>query len=528
MLLIVPLVLVALSIVLLVCLTVQRSNLIEMEKERDKLLNTVAEERKAASDIINISGDIIEKNQGSNEFLARYLEYVVKLFGANGGALLEKDKNGFFTGCSVIGSFPVLKEVSEELEYELVINPQKHTESLKGWTSKFSDTDIEELCGEKDFAIFFNQCPIWFPARFLQQAPEILIAPLKIKNRMNACVIITSDNSSGHARIREHEADILVRLNKIAAGIIEFFRVFEERQEREAYLLADQGESMMQLSSGMMHNIGNALTIAKLSVQELCDRLSLKEKERPETLILEEMIPVLKNKLADGSLQDFLKNDPIGKDYLGIISELLLHLRLTGENSAKQLQALSAKLSHIKGIIELQQHFSNELGSEGPANLSGVINAALNIFESAFNKYSIKVKRYLDERLPDVPADPSMMIQILINIMKNSAEAIASEQQTGKDYFIEVCLYSENGQDEKKGVAVEIKDNGPGIAPNIKKRIFEFGFSTKVTNGTRGRGLHSCMNILKRYNGSISVESAPGKGTAVKVFLPFQTEKEPF
>ena len=524
MLLVVPLILVILSSILLICLVVQRTTLIAVEKEKDDLREAASRERMAVSDIISITVEIVDRDMGRSEFLEGYLEYIVKFFNASGGAILEKDENGFFTDGVVSGIFPPLKEVPEDIEYELILNPRKHSESMKGWTSKFSDSDIDDLCGEKNFAFFLNQCPIWFPERFLRQAPEILIAPVKVKNKTEACVIISFNNSPEHFGICEKEGDIFARLNTIAAGSIEFFEVFGERQEREAYILANREENIMQLSAGIMHNIGNTLTIAKLSAQELCDRFSLKEHERPETLILEEMIPVLKNELDKGTLQDFLKSDPVGRDYLNMISELLLHLRSASRDSSEELCKLLERLSHISEIIELQQYFAGEFGTTGSANLSRTVNSAISIFEGAFNRNSISIKKELDERLPELQADPSMITQVLINIMKNAAESIVSEQSPGKDFFIAIRLYSEEREPGESCAVIEIKDNGPGMGHDVRDHIFEFGFSTKSPDGTRGRGLHSCVSILKKYDGSMTVESSPGAGAAFRIFLPFQTK----
>ena len=518
MLLVVPLILVSLSSILLICLVVQRTTLIAIEREKDELRELTKREKQAVTDIISIAVEIVGRDMGSREFLEGYLEYLVKFFNAAGGALLESDGNGFFNGHAVSGVFPPLKDVPEEIEYELILNPAKHKESMKGWTSKFSDSDMDELCGEKNFAVFINQCPIWFPERFLRQAPEILIAPIKVENETKACVIMTF-NTPGSPDIYEKEGDIFARLNITAAGVIEFFEVFGKRQEHEAYILANREENIMQLASGIMHNIGNAMTIAKLSVQELCERFSLKEKERPETLILEEMLPVLKEKLANGTIQDFLENDPVGKDYFKMISELLLSMRLSAEYSSGELRKLSQRLSYISEIVELQQHFAGEFGTSGTANLTSTINSAISIFEGAFNKNSIRIKKDLDEKLPELQVDPAIMTQVLINIMKNAAEAITAENNPSKDFFIEIKLSSEK-QSERDCAVIEIKDNGPGMGHEVRDHIFEFGFSTKAADGSRGRGLHSCVSILRKYEGSLTVDSSPGNGAIFRISIP--------
>lgn len=523
MLLVVPLVLVTLSSILLICLVVQRTTLIATEKENDDLSEFLSRERQAVPDIINIAVEISERGMGRSEFLEGYLEYLLKFFNAAGGAILENDGEGFFNGLAVSGVFPPLKDVPEEIEYELILNPLKHKESMKGWTSKFSDIDIDDLCGEKNFALFLNQCPIWFPERFLRQAPQILIAPLKVKNKTDACVIMTFGNTKANPEIYEKEGNLLTRLNISAAGIVEFIEVFGEQQEREAYILADREENIMQFSSGIIHNIGNVITVATLSAQELSERFSLEKGQRPENLIREEMLPTLREKLSDGTLQDFLKNDPVGKDYFNMISELLLKMQNESEYSSSELRKLSVKLSHISEIIEIQQHFAGDFAAAGPLNLSRTINSAISIFEDAFNRNAITVRKELDEKLPELNIAPVMITQVLINIMKNAAEAIAAENNHGKEFFIEIKLYRDKKADSEYAV-IEIKDNGPGMGHEVKDRLFEFGFSTKAADGSRGRGLHSCVSILRKYHSSITVESSPGKGALFRISIPLHED----
>jgi hypothetical protein len=123
-------------------------------------------------------------------------------------------------------------------------------------------------------------------------------------------------------------------------------KVFKERQEYEVNLRAAREEGMMQVSTGIIHNIGNAVTVAKLSVQELQDKLSAKKEERPESLIIGEILPQLKKHLQDEDIVDFLKNDQIGSQYFEIITELLSHTNNLAEESSEKLKSLGNKLNH--------------------------------------------------------------------------------------------------------------------------------------------------------------------------------------
>jgi signal transduction histidine kinase len=455
------------------------------------------------------------------DFLPNFVEYALRTLKGTGGAILECDKDGSFYGCAIAGTFPSLREVSVQVEQQLMAHAKKHTESFRGYKVKFSALDIDEICGEKGFAFYRNQCPIWFPERFIREAPRILMAPIKVKNKTLGCVIITSNDDFDSPKLTEEDGKYLVRLTEIASMSLEVLRVFRERQEYEINIQTAKEEGMMQVSTGIIHNIGNAVTVAKLSVLELQERLSSKKEERPETLIMEEILPNMKEKLANGSLEAFLKNDDIGCQYFEIIVELLRHIGKTNNDSVEQLKSLSSKLYHISEIIELQQRFVGELGTENMTQLSSVLDSAIKIFEETFNKRGVRIETEFSDEVPEVLIDSSMLTQVVINFIKNAVEAIDSEQEASKDYHLKLRLYN-NELVGEPGSIIEIEDNGPGMPEDVRSRIFDFGFSTKGAGAGRGYGLHSCMDTIKKYNGNIEVESEPGKGTVFKIFIPVQ------
>ena len=69
-------------------------------------------------------------------------------------------------------------------------------------------------------------------------------------------------------------------------------------------------------------------------------------------------------------------------------------------------------------------------------------------------------------------------------------------------------------------VWVEFTDDGPGISPEVQRRMFEPFFTTKPVGKGTGLGLSVSYNIVARHGGRIEVESAPGRGTTMRVVLP--------
>ena len=76
-------------------------------------------------------------------------------------------------------------------------------------------------------------------------------------------------------------------------------------------------------------------------------------------------------------------------------------------------------------------------------------------------------------------------------------------------------------------IKIYIKDNGPGIKPEIMDKIFDPFFTTREVGQGTGLGLSLCYGIVTEHNGKIYVESKPGKGATFIVELPVVTDVEP-
>lgn len=113
------------------------------------------------------------------------------------------------------------------------------------------------------------------------------------------------------------------------------------------------------------------------------------------------------------------------------------------------------------------------------------------------------------EDLPPVMAGEPQLALVFFNLLENAVEAL------GERGWIRVEGVA--GPDE---VILTVRDNGPGIPPELQDRIFELDFSTKRSPKKLGFGLWWVKMLVQRFGGEIRVESAPGQGTAFHVRLP--------
>jgi len=111
---------------------------------------------------------------------------------------------------------------------------------------------------------------------------------------------------------------------------------------------------------------------------------------------------------------------------------------------------------------------------------------------------------------------PGKLNQVIMNILANSIQAMEDKGEI----FIKT---TSNGT----GVKIHIKDNGKGMAPEVKNHIFEPFFTTKEMGKGTGLGLSISHGIIEKHHGTIDVTSEPGKGTEFIISLPLmQSDKQ--
>jgi PAS domain S-box-containing protein len=127
---------------------------------------------------------------------------------------------------------------------------------------------------------------------------------------------------------------------------------------------------------------------------------------------------------------------------------------------------------------------------------------------------SIEIIRQYQEEVPPASCEKIQIQQVFLNILKNGAEAMAGAGISSPRFVIR-CFRKDSH------VALEIEDNGPGIAEDIQKRIFEPFFTTKEVGLGTGLGLSvSYFIITENHAGILAVDSTPGRGTVFTIKLP--------
>ena len=170
----------------------------------------------------------------------------------------------------------------------------------------------------------------------------------------------------------------------------------------------------------------------------------------------------------------------------------------------------------VKQLMMFSRKEEGKMSNETFSSIS-TIQKTLNMLKSYLGQ-SIEFTSYLDASLGYIKINPVHFDQILVNLCVNAKDAMPN----GGKLSINISNYTGCPKELLKGdfVKIEVKDSGSGMSKDIQKKIFEPFFTTKPIGQGTGLGLASAYGLVKRYNGSIQVESNPGQGTLFTVFIP--------
>jgi signal transduction histidine kinase len=146
-------------------------------------------------------------------------------------------------------------------------------------------------------------------------------------------------------------------------------------------------------------------------------------------------------------------------------------------------------------------------------DINGLVRSTCNFvtFDRRFRR--LELTQQLDHALPAVCAVADHVVQVLMNLLINAADAF--EQVDDRPHRIAVTTAASDGV-----VRIIVADNGCGIPAGNIERVFEEHFTTKAPGRGSGLGLALCRSLINGAGGNITIDSRPGKGTTVTIILP--------
>ncbi len=153
-------------------------------------------------------------------------------------------------------------------------------------------------------------------------------------------------------------------------------------------------------------------------------------------------------------------------------------------------------------------------GRQADVSLLRGLETTIQLVKHSYRDAQVELEADLPGFIPPVEGDPRALNQVFLNLLKNAAEAFEGPGGT-------VRVSAEVGEKE---IQVRFRDDGPGVPPDVRARIFQPFFTTKSAGKGSGLGLSISRRIVTEHGGSLEVSSEPGEGTTFTVTLPLQDD----
>lgn len=201
-------------------------------------------------------------------------------------------------------------------------------------------------------------------------------------------------------------------------------------------------------------------------------------------------------------------NNPI-QSVVGCLG-LAMELQEEGKDATKFMHVAMEELIRTSQIVQRLRDLArrNEVEKE-PTDLDEIIEKVVTLTQKKAHNAQVAVNRIRDGKLPAINVVADQIRQVILNLILNAIEAMPDGG--------ELTITSQTSPDKKR-IEIAITDTGIGISESEKRRLFSAHHTTKQLG--LGLGLFISRRIILNHNGTISVESEPGKGSTFTLSLP--------
>ncbi|MBK6766125.1 MAG: PAS domain S-box protein [bacterium] len=334
--------------------------------------------------------------------------------------------------------------------------------------------DVIYLCDDLGRIVYLNEAF----AQNLGYTRENVLG----KSLPEALMDIAVDSAGNMALLEQ----IASRSNERIAGDIELFA--KDGNRRSYKLLHNwirQGDDIVA-AQGVLRDASER--------QELLLRLASSERV------------ALSGRLASGIAHEI--NNPLQ----AISAHLTGLVELVGkdERAAQSISIVAESVERIRVIVRsLLDLHRIEPAPRSPTQLNDIVARTNTLLEPQMRQSGVVVEARMASDLPRVMAAATELEQVLINLMLNASQAMSG----GGRIVLETAF-------TETRVEIRVRDNGPGIAPEIQKRLFEPFVTFREQGGGTGLGLYVSKFLITQHGGELHFESEPGAGTTFVISLP--------
>ena len=185
-------------------------------------------------------------------------------------------------------------------------------------------------------------------------------------------------------------------------------------------------------------------------------------------------------------------------------------------SAATRVEKMRGNLERMRNILEAMRNGARLSGDERrPVALAHELDLAFTLIEGKLRNRVAMVRAYAE--LPQVYCQPTLLGQVLVNLLANAADALA------KTAAPRLALRVRRQGNE---ALIEVEDNGPGVPEELRERIFEPFFSTKGEQGN-GLGLWISSEIARLHGGTLTVHVGSSGGALFRLALPIDPRGGP-
>jgi CheY-like chemotaxis protein/two-component sensor histidine kinase len=237
--------------------------------------------------------------------------------------------------------------------------------------------------------------------------------------------------------------------------------VTDERRAQARQIVNDRLASVGMLAAGVAHEINNPLTCVLAEIE-----------------------------MAQARLGD----PPTAVEHLGVALDAAHRVRTI----VSDLRTLSREGTHDPQV---------------PVDVTRAIDTALRMVAPQI-RGRITLRCELDGA-PRVLANEGRLVQVFLNLVANAAQAMPEDRPVD-----DRILHVKTGIGHNGGAVIDVSDNGSGMTAEVRARIFTPFFTTKPIGSGTGLGLSICQRIIAQLGGTIDCDSAPGRGTTFRIWVP--------
>ncbi|WP_325540881.1 trifunctional serine/threonine-protein kinase/ATP-binding protein/sensor histidine kinase [Ramlibacter sp.] len=355
---------------------------------------------------------------------------------------------------------------------------------------------------------------------------SLLLVPIANQGGVRAMVLLESRQGRGAFNGERLDAVMLIA-GQLAVSLVnaQLYESLEQRvhertrqlQQMQAKLVSTARRAgMAEIANNVLHNIGNVLNSINVSagvMRRTIDNSRVDGLARAVALMREH----------EHDLQDFVQNDRRGKALLVYLEELARTLRAEQLTTLADLDRLASSVDHVSHVVARQQSHAGPSSVVERVRPHELVEEALRMSAGAIAQRSIAIeRRYRD--VPPVPLDRPRLLQILVNLISNAAQAMEGIPEDMRRITLDSEVVARDDAGERLRIAV--RDTGEGITQDNLKRLFAHGFTTRRDG--HGFGLHSSALAAMEMGGRLAAQSdGPGRGALFVLELPMPAEDEP-